>query len=234
MSNTARAFVFLLTLSTGVGIGWALAQGKADRQPPVPRNLLELEQDQALYGELRGLLLEPETLTRVALLSAKLSEMGPEDLDSVVGLLESNALGLGQVEAALLVRFWVTHDPEGAAEWVTSSRVPVPVRLTVLCALVETWASFDPEAPLPIVEKYLVYPSDLVPPAVLSAYVRGWYASGQPGVLDYLRALDPSKSRSRGLTTYARASLGDIGFDGTARQKTEIALENLMFLISIC
>ena len=76
MSNTARAFVFLLTLSTGVGIGWALAQGKADRQPPVPRNLLELEQDQALYGELRGLLLEPETLTRVALLSAKLSEMG--------------------------------------------------------------------------------------------------------------------------------------------------------------
>ena len=229
MSNSARTLVFLLTLCIGVGVGWALAQGTADRQPPVPRNLFELEQDQALYGELRGLLLEPETLTRVALLSEKLSEMGPEDLDSVIGLLESNALGIGQAEAALLVRFWVTYDPDGAAEWATSSRVQVPVRLTVLCALVETWASFDPEAVLPIVNKYLAYPSDLVPPSVLSAYVRGWYASGQPGVLEYLRALEPSKSRSRGLTTYARASLGDVGFDATAQTLLDYPREDFRF-----
>ncbi|MAJ61293.1 MAG: hypothetical protein CBC48_15920 [bacterium TMED88] len=229
MLNTARALVFLLTLCIGVGVGWALAQGKAGPQPPAPRNLVELERDQALYGELRGLLLEPETLTRVALLSAELSKMGPEDLDSVAAVLESNALGLGQVEAALLVRFWVTYDPEGAAGWATSSRVQVPVRLTVLCALVETWASFDPEAPIPIVDKYLVYPSDLVPPAVLSAFVRGWYASGQPGVLEYLRALEPSKSRSRGLTTYARASLGDVGFDGTAQILLDYPREDYRF-----
>ena len=229
MSNSARGLVFLLTLCIGVGVGWALAQGKADRQPPAPRNLLELERDQALYGDLRGLLLEPETLARVALLSAKLAEMGAEDLDSVVALLESNALGIGQVEAALLVRFWVSYDPEGAAEWATSSRVQVPVRLTVLCTLVETWASFDPEAVLPIVDKYLVYPSDLVPPAVLSAYVRGWYASGQPGVLEYLRALDPSKSRSRGLTTYARASLGGVGYDGTAQILLDYPREDYNF-----
>ncbi|MCH2184696.1 hypothetical protein MK280_02375 [Myxococcota bacterium] len=229
MSNVARGFLFFVTLLIGVGVGWALGRGEADPRPPARRTIAELERDQAMYGELRGLLLEPETLTRVSLLSAELSNMGPEDLDSVAALLESHALGLGQIEAALLVRFWVTHDAEGASEWATSSRVSIPIRLAVLCALIETWASIDPEGPLPIVNEYLVFPSDLVPPAVLSSYVRGWYASGQPGVLEYLRTLEPSKARSRALTTFARQSLGGIGFDETAQILLDYPREDYQF-----
>ncbi|MDG2049117.1 MAG: hypothetical protein P8M78_03040 [Myxococcota bacterium] len=218
MSSSARTVLLILVvLCLGLGVGWAVGRRNTGPQPPTPRTPAEVERDQALSGELRGLLLERDTLTRVALLSAKLSELGPEDLGSVVELLESHALGLGQVEAALLVRFWVSYDPQGAAEWSTSSRVDVAIRLAVLCAVIETWASFDPEGPRQLVEEYLSFPSDLVPPTVLGAYVRGWYASGQPGVLGFLRTLEPSKARSRALTTFARQSLGDVGFDATAQ-----------------
>ena len=228
--NRFPSLIFCVLISLALG----LMPGCGGREqvrlgPPEPFSEAELERNQARYGELEGLLRERETITRVGLLADHLQERGQGDVGAVAELLQSQAIGIGQVEAALLVRFWTTYAPEAAAQWAMSSKVSVDLRLTVLCTMVEAWASFDPEGVRPVVAQYLIYPSELVPPAILVAYVKGWYASGQPGLIAYLKGLEPSTARSRSLTEYTRQNLGKNGFDLTAQALLDYPRDDYRF-----
>jgi hypothetical protein len=187
MSKTSWSVVAVLVLAAAVFAGYRLGYEAGRVKPlPIPRTPEEVARAIELRGELRGILLERNAIVRGAALATRLSELGPDAAPTVAQLLRAGSVGLGAPEAALLTRFWAQYDPEAATEWALRRAEPNSIRPTVAEAAMEAWASADPAAARVMAEIYLAHAVGPTTDSIRSALVRGWSASGQPGLVEYI------------------------------------------------
>lgn len=177
---------------------------------------------------LSDVLREPDPFARASQLSALLPTLGPEAIPEAREALEGRAAELGGAEIPLLARFWATHDPAGASEWAFL-RSPVDHRVAAILASIEVWAQVDPVAAKDEVQEMLMLPSQNAR-AIQNALVRGWFASGLPGLEDYIRSLEVmSIARQRALRTFFRAAIRRDGPEPIARWAEALPDEDTFF-----
>lgn len=216
MSKTALTAIGLVLLILGFGLGYSLAlEAGSAKPPPRPRTPEEVARAVETMGELRGILLERNVMARAERLAHRLGEMGSDDVLAVSKLLNAGAVGLGSAEAALLARFWGMYDAKAAAEWATMRAAPIGVRPIVGEATIEAWAASDPVAARAFMEKVAARMSGPAAEAVQYAFVRGWFASGEPGLEEYIYSQGDDVPALQNLTTLIQERLHRDGLEAT-------------------
>lgn len=216
MSKIAVSVMGVVLLAVGLGLGYKAGLDSAGPLPPPrPRTPEQVARAVELKGELRGILLERNVIARAALLSNRLNELGPDAVPAVVTLLEAGAPGIGSPEAALLVRFWAQHDPQAAAEWALTHSAPLSVRPIVAETAIEAWATADPQAARKMMEEYVSQVAGVISETGESAYIRGWYISGQPGWLEFIHEHPQDWPQQRHLETVILEMIQREGFQAT-------------------
>jgi hypothetical protein len=216
MSKTALTAIGLILLLLGFGLGYSLGlEANSPKAPPAPRTREEVARAVETMGDLRGILAERNVMKRAERLAARLGEMGTDDVLAVSKLLHAGAVGLGSAEASLLTRFWGMYDPKAAAEWSVMRSAPIGVRPIVAESAIEAWASSDPVAAREFMEKVAARMQGSAADGVQSAYVRGWFASGVPGLEEFIHSQGEETAALRNLTTLIQERLHRDGFEAT-------------------
>lgn len=152
-------------------------------------------------SSISDVLAEPDPVARVAHLAALLQNLGPEAAPEAREILERPQFDYGVAELELLVRFWAHYEPEAAANWALST-APEGCPLAAVTPSVEEWATQDPRAAAEALRSMTSMPGPDSQPAEL-ALLHGWFASGQPGLPDYIRDMGISFERQRALGVLA-------------------------------
>ncbi len=216
MSKTALTAIGLILLLLGFGLGYSLGlEADSPKAPPAPRTREEVARAVETMGDLRGILAERNVMKRAERLAARLGEMGSDDVLAVSKLLRAGAVGLGSAEASLLTRFWGMYDPKAAAEWSATRSVPIGVRPIVTESAIEAWAASDPVAGREFMDKFVARMTGPVADSAHAAYVRGWFASGVPGLEEFIYSLGDDIPGLQDLTTLIQERLHRDGFEAT-------------------
>ncbi len=218
MSKPVLSVVAVVLLVSSFALGWWVGSERvAPKPPPRPRTPEQVAQWIETRGEIRGILIEHNVLARALALSKLLAGAGPEQVPAVVTLLQTGAFGLGSVEAGLLTRFWAMHDPEAAADYALKHSAPLGVRPIVAETAIETWATQDPQAAREFVDSYLVNVAGAVGETAMSAFVRGWYQSGEPGLEQFVKDLGQGAPQRRHLAAYVDEMIYREGVDAVVQ-----------------
>jgi hypothetical protein len=129
-------------------------------------------------------LTDPDRLAGVESLASRLRQTGPESLDEVRNAFEAVFLDAAEIEVVLLAEWWAEFDPKAAFAWSRQSRIAQHALVTR--SVIEAWARRDPVAARKALEGML---DPLMRRACLDSLISGWDASGQPGLVEYLRGL---------------------------------------------
>src|SRR5262245_18051960 len=142
-----------------------------------------------LATELHTALLEPDLLKRTAEVAGRLGPLGPEALGDVRAAYRGVNFDTGDVELVLLADWWARFDPKAAFDWAHQSKVGW--HPSVLAAVIRVWAEQDPvaagQAALSVQDERLLQ-------AALVGVVRGWEASSQDGLEEFLSARPPGSA----------------------------------------
>lgn len=175
-----------LAIALAVGSALGFAAGRRSHAPPAGRPLkadaAHAPGDDA--AAVVAALTEPDRLAGVETLAGLLRRAGPESLDEIRSAFEAVFLDAAEIEVVLLAEWWADFDPKSAFDWSRQSRVaqhPLVAR-----SILEAWARRDPEAARAAFES-MVEP--MARRACLDSLISGWDASGQPGLIEYLRAM---------------------------------------------
>lgn len=200
MSGRIVAGVILLAAAAAFAIGYGVGSSRAPE--PRPYRSTVAPDEIALDGvaaDAREILLEPDTLRRIAELSQLLRTLPPEALDELLAAYETVFLDRGDIDLVLLATWWARFDPEGAYRWTQrewSADHPLAVG-----AVFHTWALRDPHAAVAAA-------ADVPNPQLRTGYthqaIAGWEESGQPGVLEFVRSLPETADRQRAIAVLAR------------------------------
>ena len=185
MARTPLLVAVLLSAVAGAGIGYAFGRtGNPHAALPPARPLIAGapagEADAAVVAALTN----PDRLAGVEALAAHLRRSGPESLPGIRAAFETVFLDVAELEVVLLAEWWADFDPKAAFQWSRDSAIghhPL-----VLRSVLEAWARRDPLAARDALQ-------DMRDPfqlrASLDSLISGWDASGQPGLMEYLRSL---------------------------------------------
>jgi hypothetical protein len=146
---------------------------------------------------------EPDPFQRAERLAALLPTLDAGAAGGVAGLLVDPAIDLGVTEVDLLVAFWARHDAPAAVRWALFES-PHGRRAGAIEAALMRLASEDPKAAVEQVNAFLQMPGPFSEVAE-TVLVRGWFASGKPGLVEYIRDLGVGFNRQRAMSAFARA-----------------------------
>jgi hypothetical protein len=211
MVKTTLTITGLFSLAIGLALGFTIAARL--NEPPAPRTPADFARDVALRGELRALLMEPDPFVRVEKLAARLATLGPDAVAEVRDVVRHGATGTNGAETDLLIRFWTRYEPVAASDWAWRGAED-GVREIAVDSSMETWATFDPTAAANHIGSY-ANSTQMLGDIGRQGLVRGWYASGQPGVEDYIRSIGHGIPQMRCMKTLAREVVRREGFDAT-------------------
>jgi len=155
-----------------------------------------------LGGEdVRSILADPDAYSRARRLGALLPTLGEDAVPAIAELMRDPSVPMGAIETELLVRFWATYDPQQASLW--SFQAPLGYRVVAIVPAVELWAQADP---LTAAQNARVASVDsgTANQAAQIAVVRGWFFSGQPGLVDYIRDLGEGIDQQRAISIFVR------------------------------
>jgi hypothetical protein len=162
-----------------------------------------------------GILADPDPIQRAIRLGTYLENLGPEGLDEVRGALKDLSVDHDGVSITLLLAFWSNLDPSGAS-WYAMRTVPQGFSATAARTAVTAFARRDPKKALDQVAANTLVPRGS--PAVMEqALVRGWFESGQPGLVEYIAALGQAEGMQRALNELVRCALRRDGPEGIVR-----------------
>jgi hypothetical protein len=224
MSKILPVLVALVLVAGGFALGRYAAPSQPVFPKPVPpapqENLFPPRQPQTRLSEpilrpsptrdpvmeqVLAALREPDAFTRVTRLAELLPSLDADAIPEVHAALDDYALDLGPAEYDLLLRFWATDDPAGAAAWV-SLRAPGPYREVSTLAVIETWAAVNPGGAHDHVSAISLLPSESSRVSEI-ALVRGWFQSGLPGLGEYIQTLGLGEPRQRAIGVFARKTI---------------------------
>ena len=157
------------------------------------------------------ILAREDRIARTAGFASLLQDLPEEYLDEVLEGFEGAFLEWGDNEPVLLAEWWTRFDPLAAKAWSNTTWVADHPRvgLTIMRAMART----DPQLAL---EVYFDEGTTLIGeaseyPDSLEAIVIGWYESGKPGVLDFVKSQPSTELRQQTLGTLARLVVLDRG-----------------------
>jgi len=140
-----------------------------------------------------------DPLVRAAYLATALQGLDRSALPDIKAAwrLAAGASGAEAVELALLVSWWAQYDPEAVFTWLKDRRRSGnPI---LLKALVRSWAKRDPVAAGQSLNAASRLQENELG-SVFFALARGWNASGEPGVEDYLKAMSSDANRQTAIS----------------------------------
>lgn len=194
----------LVALLLGLALGYEIAL----RVPPPEAELSSHE----AATRLRDVLMDKDPLQRQAELAALLQHTGPDALPAVLQAYEGAPLDGGDPELVLFATWWARFDPQAALAW--TSKDWRAGYASVLTAVFRTWARREPEEALAHA-KELRFPVQRQM-SVEAAYV-GWDESGQPGLVESIRAISEPVERQAATETLARRRVATLGAEGALR-----------------
>ncbi len=210
MSRRASTTTAIAT-SVGVIIGVAIAYqvwGPGSRwglelDLPTPRSKAVPEPfaPPGLAGEVRDILLDPDTFARTEKLAHKLSELGPDALEPVRTAYDSVLLDAGDTELVLFGEWWAGFAPREALQWTEenwNTRQSVPVVRGVMRA----WGRSDPLTAIEAASA--VAPNDVQRRLWVDYVLRGWDESVIDGALSFVESLGHGPERQWALTVLTR------------------------------
>jgi hypothetical protein len=160
--------------------------------------------DQTSLGQIEEILREPQGFARVEHLSRVLSSVDATPHLDLRDILESPQLRISSAESLLLLRFWANQSATDAFDWAWSQSPPA-YRSAAVDLTTELLATADPALALRSIRAHAPSRSSGARGgATDNALIRGWLASGEPGVEDYIRDLGIGFARQRSLSAYAR------------------------------
>jgi hypothetical protein len=182
----------VIAVLLGTGFGLEPAHAASESAKPVAET------------ELRAVLAEPDGFARAGRLAAYLPTLGVDAVPLVVQILkEPNAIGVGAAETELLTRFWAMHEPAAAGRWAIS--LPDGMyRAAAISPAVYAWVSADPEAAGTRIRGAAGGFGRETRLAQV-ALIRGWFSAGQPGLNEYIEALEMGFARQRAVATLLRS-----------------------------
>lgn len=158
------------------------------------------------YQSLVELIGDRDDFAKASRLGALLPKLGPGALPAVKKVLgDAEALDMGGVEYELLLRYWAAHEPAEAGFYALATS-PFGYRVAAIYAAVPPWVTANPQQTLKTVQVFSIQGGDPAAAAQV-VLVRGWYASGQPGLEEYIRDLGAGFERQRALAAYSMAML---------------------------
>jgi hypothetical protein len=155
---------------------------------------------------------EPDRFRRHAALADRLGSMDASGVAEVVAALRTESHVPNAAESLLLIAFWASHEPEPATRWAMTS-APPSYRAAAIAESLVHWARTDPEA---VIRELQITGGTGNQPALMAALIRGWHASGKPGLADYVRDLGPGFDQQRAIASWARAEIHANGALATA------------------
>jgi len=190
----------LLTAGFAGGIGYAVGERHARVAPAhtlKPGAVVPASGQTA--AAVQAALLDPDRLAGVEALAALLRRSGPEQLPEIRSAFETVFLDVADLEVVLLAEWWADFDPKAAFDWSRNSAIghhPL-----VMHSVLEAWARRDPLAARDAL-------AGLVDPfmkrGAIDSLISGWDASGQPGLIEYLRSLGASVDALMSMAPLAR------------------------------
>jgi hypothetical protein len=165
---------------------------------------------------------EPDALRRAARLSEALEGLPADETGAIRDLMMGDpARELGDVESLLLLEAWSRHEPRDAGEWALR-KAPVTHRGAAVAIGIRAWAQSHPEEVVREVRVTGAYASD---PHVVTALVRGWFDSGQPGIETYLRDLGQGFEQQRAIAILTRERIRRDGTGAAMRWAEQTSAE---------
>lgn len=162
-----------------------------------------------------GILADPDPIQRAIRLGTYLENLGPEGLDEVRGALKDLSVDHDGVSITLLLAFWSRVDPSGAS-WYAMRSVPLGFSATAARTAITALARQDPKKALDQVAANTLIPRGSMA-VVEQALVRGWFESGQPGLVEYIAAQGQAEQMQRALGELVRCALRRDGPEGIGR-----------------
>jgi hypothetical protein len=146
---------------------------------------------------------ERDPFVRIRRLAEILPTLDPSAVGQVAELVTDPSLDLGVAEVALLVESWAVHDAKAAAHWALFD-CPHGRKAGAIESAFTRLAGEDPQAAIAELRDFLAIPGPFGEVAEV-ALVRGWFASGKPGLVEYIHGLGLGFNRQRAVSAYARA-----------------------------
>lgn len=200
MSKWGAVTACLILGAIGFGLGHYTASRSAAGTPG-SETLPASQSREAL----RQAIAETDPFVRAIRLGVLLPALSPAAIEDVRERLQDRTFPLGAAEVELLTRFWASHEPKAAAEWALTQS-PLDYRTSAIVAAFGAWGRIEPEAAVARLTLGGAGASaGFGHEPAQSAFIRGWYASGLPGLEDYIRSLEMGPIRQRGLSVFARA-----------------------------
>jgi hypothetical protein len=162
------------------------------------------------------LMLETDAFEKARKLGTLLPTLGPESLPAVQDAIQRAAdLEMGVADYELFMRFWAMHEPAEATAYAIMA-APRFYQLPAIHATLRLWASRDPHEALAQSAASTMIGGDVGSTAEI-AVVRGWFDSGQPGLVEYIHDLGATFDRQRALRVYTLEMVRQKGADELVR-----------------
>ncbi|MAG34368.1 MAG: hypothetical protein CL908_26125 [Deltaproteobacteria bacterium] len=141
---------------------------------------------------------ESDPVSRTSSLARALECLGSDDSTVLASVVRDPYSFLGPTEMLLLVDRWASLDPEAATQWAAAG-ADVSYRGAATQLAARQWALVDPTA---VVDRYGVANDD-----VSKGLIPGWFASGQPGLEEFVLGLGAGEEGQRAISLYLRESV---------------------------
>jgi hypothetical protein len=197
----------ILGVLVGVTVGhqvWGPGrQWESELALPTPRSRAVPEgfAPPGLAGEVRDVLLEPDTFGRTERLAAMFEQLGPEAIEAVRDAYDSVLLDQGDVELVLFGEWWAGFDPSAALRWTQQSPNTRHV-LPVIRGIMRAWGRSDPLTAIETATN--LAPNDTQRRLWIDYVLRGWDESVTDGALSYAESLGAGPERQWALTVLLR------------------------------
>ena len=147
---------------------------------------------------------------RTEKLIATLRALPAEQVNEVIpAALDQMDTPLRDIERVFLVSRWAKANPPKATRWAMASEHEDLLRSMMFDEAVYLWAFSDTES-IRTDLKVSLYSLRSWDPTMLRAFVRGWYDSGEPDLVEYIRDMSLSgDDRQRALSQLIKTKLAD-------------------------
>jgi hypothetical protein len=232
MSRPLSLAIALILVLLGFGLGrlWP-------SKPPGPlygpqagkeaKQVDDVPEDEA-EREIRAALDEPDGFVRLIALAQLLQRSGPSAVPAVARMVQraDDSVRPQAAELELLVRFWAQYEPERATRWAMVS--PLAYRTVVIAPAMEAWAVADPAA---AAHAALTGGSEKGAATQVAqvSVVRGWFASGNPGLVEYIESLPSGLNQLRAMSVFSRELVAQRGAEFAADWAVSLPDEPVAF-----
>ncbi|HVN38547.1 MAG TPA: hypothetical protein VMW19_10320 [Myxococcota bacterium] len=200
MSRARWIIALLLTTGFAGGIGFAVGERQGRVAPAHTRKAAAtLAPNGSVAAAVQAALLDPDRLAGVEALAALLRKSGPDQLAEIRAGFETVFLDVADIEVVLLAEWWADFDPKAAFTWSQNSAIghhPL-----VMHSVLEAWARRDPLAAR---DAYAGLVDPFLKRGSIDSLMSGWDASGQPGLIEYVRSLGASVDALMSMSPIAR------------------------------